>query len=66
MPEMKLKQQNLIYSFKSTITCLEAKLNTMDKLENSFSDVKLCGKYNENLTEIKNDIQKVISSYLFC
>jgi hypothetical protein len=60
MPEMKLKQQNLIYSFKSTITCLEAKLNTMDNLENSFNDVKLCRKYNENLAEIKNDIQKVI------
>lgn len=57
MPEMKLKQQNLIYNFKSTIKSLETKINIMDKLDQHFNDIKSSRKYTD-LMEIKNDIQK--------
>ncbi len=59
MPEMKLKQQNLIYNFKSVIKSLETKLNILDKLESNLNDLKLSQKYNDNFIKIRDDIERV-------
>ncbi len=55
---MKLKQQNLIYNFKSTIKCLEAKLNIMSKLDENFTVLQNL-KSADSLCKIKEDTKKV-------
>ena len=55
MPEMKLKQQNLLYNFNSTIKSLETKMSIVEKL-------KICQYVANNEKhdfEIKEDIKKV-------
>ena len=63
MPEMKLKQQNLLYNFKSAIKSLETKLSIIDKLKSCIktgTDPRSVGFHDpaENLA-IKSDIKKV-------
>lgn len=59
MPEMKLKQQNMLYNFNSTIKSLETKLGIFEKLSNSQSksSFKLTKSTQHDL-EIKHDIIK--------
>lgn len=57
---MKLKQQNMLYNFTSTIKSLETKLSIIEKLNNcilksNFKAVKL----TQQDLEIKTDILKV-------
>jgi hypothetical protein len=67
MPEMKLKQQNLLFSIKSTIKSLETKLNIIDRLSNCMGKpisaaegTKMLNQHNEmNFNEIKSEIKKV-------
>jgi hypothetical protein len=62
MPEMKLKQQNLLYHFNSTIKSLETKLGIVEKLKSCI----LKSKFDYNLTNseedmgIKEEIKKVL------
>lgn len=61
MPEMKLKQQNMLYNFNSTIKSLETKLAIIEKLNNCIlkSNLKAV-KMTQHDLEIKSDILKVI------
>jgi multisubunit Na+/H+ antiporter MnhE subunit len=58
MPEMKLKQQNMLYNFNSTIKSLETKI--VEKLNNCLakSTIKVA-KISQKDYDIKNDIIKV-------
>lgn len=60
MPEMKLKQQNMLYNFNSTIKSLETKLGIFEKLTSCQSkpSPKLTKSTQHDL-EIKHDIIKV-------
>lgn len=60
MPEMKLKQQNLLYNFKSAIKSLETKLGIIDKLKSCIKSAQDARFHDpaENLA-IKSDIKKV-------
>jgi len=66
MPEMKLKQQHLLYNFKSTIKSLETKLSICEKLKsctfkfnnNSTTTNSFDAKSNQQDVEIKEDIKK--------
>ena len=68
MPEMKLKQQNLIFNFKSTIKNMETKLSFIEKMENTFPNVRSGRKNKDNSLEQKNDIERVNKRYacVFC
>jgi hypothetical protein len=67
MPEMKLKQQNLLFSIKLTIKSLETKLNIIDRLSSCIGKpmsgveaTKPLNQSNEiNFNDIKNEIKKV-------
>ena len=68
MPEMKLKQQNLLYNFKASIKSLETKLSIIEKLKSSSIKNKILdstNKSNNNLydsfdnAQIKSDIRKL-------
>jgi hypothetical protein len=63
MPEMKLKQQNLLYNFKSTIKSLETKLNIIEKLDmhvtKSNLDILKSTQADKTYKEKKADIEKV-------
>ena len=60
---MKLKQQNLLYNFKSTIKSLETKLNIIEKLDmhvtKSNLDILKCTQADRTYKEKKADIEKV-------
>ena len=67
MPEMKLKQQNLLHNFKSTIKSLETKLTIIDKLDTCITRTNLNslnGQSDKNYKDIKMNIDKVPS--IFC
>lgn len=63
---MKLKQQNMLYNFNSTIKSLETKLGIFEKLSNcqSKANFKLTKSTQHDL-EIKHDIIKVPSFDFF-
>lgn len=79
MPEMKLKQQNLLYHFNSRIKSMETKLEIVQKLQSCASKSKQGGSNpgslaSTNLAEnteeqqhlnIKEDIKKVNHFYFF-
>jgi hypothetical protein len=52
MPEMKLKNQNLLHNFKSSVKSLETKLSIMEKLE------ECAQKANLSLSSAKNDMTR--------
>ncbi|CAF0916400.1 unnamed protein product [Brachionus calyciflorus] len=61
MPEMKLKNQNLLHNFKSTIKSLETKIGIMDKLDDCLYKLNLTLKTTQNdcsYLDIKNDLKK--------
>jgi len=62
MPEMKLKQQDLLYNFKSTIKSLETKLKIIEKLDcciiKSHLDIKNT-QNDRSLKEIKVNTERV-------
>ena len=63
MPEMKLKQQNLLHNFKSTIKSLETKLAIIDKLDGCITKTNLNiinNQTDKNYKDIKINIDKVI------
>ena len=57
---MKLKQQNMLYNFNSTIKSLETKIEIVEKLNNCLtkSTIKVA-KISQKDYDIKNDIIKV-------
>lgn len=62
MPEMKLKQQNLLYNFKSTIKSLETKLKIIEKLDGSITKSNLeikNAQSDKSHKEIKVNIERV-------
>lgn len=61
MPEMKLKQQNLLHNFKSTIKNIETKLAIIEKLDNCTAKSPNDSKADEsdNIINIKTNIKKV-------
>lgn len=61
MPEMKLKQQNLLHNFKSTIKNIETKLAIIEKLDNCTAKPPNDPKTDEsdNIINIKTNIKKV-------
>ena len=62
MPEMKLKQQNLLYNFKSTIKSLETKLKIIEKLDDSITKSNLeikNAQSDKSHKEIKVNIERV-------
>ncbi len=62
MPEMKLKQQNLLHNFKSTIKNIETKLTIIEKLDNcTLKSPTNDTKSNEadNILNINTNIKKV-------
>ena len=62
MPEMKLKQQNLLYNFKSTIKSLETKLKIIEKLDGCITKSNLDIKNTQsdkNYKDIRVNIEKV-------
>ena len=59
---MKLKQQNLLYNFKSTIKSLETKLKIIEKLDGSITKSNLDIKNaqsDKSHKEIKVNIERV-------
>ncbi|RNA10812.1 serine threonine- kinase TBK1 [Brachionus plicatilis] len=61
MPEMKLKNQNLLHNFKSTLKSLETKIGIMDKLDDCLNKLNLSLKTTPNdcsYMDIKNDLKK--------
>lgn len=61
MPEMKLKNQNLLHNFKSRVKSLETKLNIIEKLEESLSKAGLSiasNRHAQPYESIKQDIRK--------
>lgn len=59
MPEMKLKNQNLMFNFKSSIKSLEIKLNLIEKLDASLSNKSQSPQLTTSYADIKKDIKKV-------
>lgn len=60
---MKLKNQNLLHNFKSTLKSLETKIGIMDKLDDCLNKLNLSLKTTPNdcsYMDIKNDLKKVI------
>lgn len=60
---MKLKQQNLLYNFKSTIKSLETKISILDRLNNCADRSNIAGSTFQRLKEkdyldIKTDLDK--------
>ena len=67
MPEMKLKNQNLLHNFKSTIKSLGTKIGIMDKLDDCLYKLNLTLKTTQNdcsYLDIKNDLKKVSPKFL--
>ena len=65
---MKLKQQNLLYNFKSTIKSLETKLKIIEKLDTCSSKSNLETKNTQSdksFKEIKVNIEKVLTNLSF-
>lgn len=62
MPEMKLKNQNLLYNFKSSVKSLEAKMSIIERLDECLSNAGLALPLSttHSYTTIKHDIKKVI------
>jgi TANK-binding kinase 1 len=61
MPEMKLKQQNLLHTFKSTVKSLETKLKVIEKLDGCMTKTNLDSKSSlsdKHYKEIKVNIDK--------
>lgn len=59
---MKLKNQNLLHNFKSTLKSLETKIGIMDKLDDCLYKLNLSLKTTHNdcsYLDIKNDLKKV-------
>lgn len=66
MPEMKLKNQNLLHNFKSNFKSLETKIDIIERLENCLAKAGLTvqSKSHSNAA-IKNDIKKVNVSFIY-
>jgi hypothetical protein len=66
MPEMKLKNQNLLHNFSSSVKSFETKLSILENLEEcaqkanfNMSKSETIKNINENL-QIRDDIKRVI------
>lgn len=66
MPEMKLKNQNLLHNFKSSVKSLEAKMSIIERLDECLSNAGLALPLSttHSYTTIKHDIKKVKYSNL--
>lgn len=54
---MKLKNQNLLYNFKSSVKSLEIKMSIIERLDECITNVGL--KPPQSYSGIKSDIKKV-------
>jgi hypothetical protein len=64
MPEMKLKNQNLLHNFKCSVKSLETKLGIMEKLEECAQRANLSLSYHESLQRITNEDYLTIKNHL--
>ncbi len=55
MPEMKLKNQNLLHNFKCSVKSLETKLSIMEKLEECAQKANLNLTYNKSGDQSRNN-----------
>lgn len=63
---MKLKNQNLLHNFKSTLKSLETKIGIMNKLDDCLYKLNLSLKTTPNdcsYLDIKNDLKKVKKNF---
>lgn len=65
MPELKLKQQSLLYNFKSTIKSLDAKLNIMDKFKLYINKPQEFKLGPSNYDELKADVKRVSHIFVY-
>lgn len=65
MPEIKLKNQNLLHNFKCSLKSLETKLAVMDKLNDYAQkfNLNVASRNDESSFNIKEHIKKVTISF---